>query len=337
MKLITNRNHKFFFFTALFVVTMFFSAMSIQVFGAKPKYGTPTLSSPSQTSVSIDITLTAALTASNGAPFGAPAGFSLQWMTAADYALGPDGIGGTSDDNSWLSSEDVRLCKASFSGKAKGYFYNLGPGESVTVVVGDFLFDNPGASSSCVEPLLCDTDYVFRSFAHGDNRDNRSDFSANVFASTLECDGDIGGCTYTQGYWKNHCAILDEEGNVDSRCHQVIPWTPGGDLFNLGTAGYPYTDLDWLDIFHTPGAGNGLITLSHQLMAAKLNRANGADISAVSGDMAAADALIGSLVVPPVGGGFLSPGSTSALNDSLTDFNEGVTGPGHCDDDPPQQ
>jgi hypothetical protein len=96
----------------------------------------------------------------------------------------------------------------------------------------------------------------------------------------------------------------------------------------LGTVSY--TDLELLSIFNTPAGGNGLISLAHQLMAAKLNIANGADGSSVAGAIAAADALIGGLVVPPVGTGFLAPKNTSSLNATLTSFNQGDIGPGHC-------
>ena len=61
---------------------------------------------------------------------GATAGFSLQWMRAADYAA---------SGNVWLSSDDPRLCKASFSGNASGSRYDLGPGECITVSLGDLL------------------------------------------------------------------------------------------------------------------------------------------------------------------------------------------------------
>ena len=43
-----------------------------------------------------------------------------------------------------------------------------------------------------------------------------------------------------------------------------------------------------------------------------------------------ADALIGGLVVPPVGAGSLANATTSALTNTLSDYNEGKTGPGHC-------
>jgi len=66
------------------------------------------------------------------------------------------------------------------------------------------------------------------------------------------------------------------------------------------------------------------------LIAAKLNIANGADSTDIAQAISDADTLIGSLVVPPVGGGFLAPGATSTLVQALAAYNEGVTGPGHC-------
>ena len=73
-----------------------------------------------------------------------------------------------------------------------------------------------------------------------------------------------------------------------------------------------------------------MIALAHQLIAAKLNVANGADDTAVAGYIAAADALIGGLVVPPVGSGSLPSSQTSALTEALRKYNEGDIGPGHC-------
>jgi hypothetical protein len=91
-----------------------------------------------------------------------------------------------------------------------------------------------------------------------------------------------------------------------------------------------YTDLQLCSILNTPVGGNGLISLAHQLIAAKLNIAKGASSSAIAQAIADADALIGSLVIPPVGSGSLAPSATSALVTALTNYNEGITGPGHC-------
>jgi hypothetical protein len=121
-----------------------------------------------------------------------------------------------------------------------------------------------------------------------------------------------GGCTLTQGYWKNH-----EEN-----------WPASATPMALGTVNYSKAQL--LAILNEPVGGNGLISLAHQLIAAKLNIANGADGSAVASAIAAADAMIGSLVVPPVGGGWLDPAATSTLTDTLDMFNKGLIGPGHC-------
>jgi hypothetical protein len=118
-----------------------------------------------------------------------------------------------------------------------------------------------------------------------------------------------GGCTLTQGYWKNH-----ESWPVTS--------------LSLGTVSYTKAQL--LSVLDTPVGGNGLISLAHQLIAAKLNIANGADGAAISSTITTVDALIGSLVVPPVGSGFLSTSSVDTLVSILTAYNEGTIGPGHC-------
>lgn len=275
----------------------------------KSKISTPTITCASSTQVSISLQVCAGAT-------GAPAGFSLQWITAGQFANGPDGILGTADDNTWPASDSVDLCKASFSGNANLSRYNLLADECVSVNVGDFLFDE-GASTNCSVALLCGTDYVFRSFAHATNTLMRSDFAANRTCSTLAC-GHDESCTLTQGYWKTHGPI--PTGNNTNE------WPVTG--LTLGSV--DYTDLELQAIFDTPAAGNGLIALAHQLIAAKLNVANGADDTDVAADIAAADALIGGLVVPPVGAGSLPASATSALTAALASYNEGLTGPGHC-------
>jgi len=224
---------------------------------------------------------------------GAPAGFSLQWMKTADLQA----LGGVWPEDGF--------CKASFSGVPWCSNYNLAPYATITIEAGDVLFDACGASSqNCSQiPLDCNTQYSFRAFAHANSTYNRSAFSATTTCSTEPCVSD-GGCTYTQGFWATHGPI--PVGNVS------------------------YTDLQLLSIFNTPAQGNGLLTLAHQLIAAKLNIANGADSTDIAQAISDADALIGSLVVPPVGGGFLAPGATSTLVQALTAYNEGVTGPGHC-------
>ena len=133
--------------------------------------------------------------------------------------------------------------------------------------------------------------------------------ACNPFGSDSSSLNNDGDCTLTQGYWKNH-----EEA-----------W-PTGSL-QLGTN--TYTQAELLVILRTPVRGNGLISLSHQLIAAKLNVAAGATGASISATITAADALIGSL---KVGTDTLTTTSVSALVDKLAQFNEGAIGPGHCDD-----
>lgn len=129
-------------------------------------------------------------------PSGAPGGFSLQWIKKSDWEAGPDGILGTFDDNSWPLSDDPRICKASFSGLAHETQWNLGPNECRDITVGtlgDLIVDcgpSCGISTSCPGGLVCDTEYVFRAFAHnepGKNKRGRSPFSADAFCSTQPC------------------------------------------------------------------------------------------------------------------------------------------------------
>ncbi|HKH63346.1 MAG TPA: hypothetical protein VKA49_21035 [Flavitalea sp.] len=253
------------------------------------------------TQVSINLQVCAGTT-------GAPAGFSIQWMTKAAFVANGD---------VWLASDDLALCKGSFSGNANLSRYNLAPGECVTVNVGEFLLDE-GASTNCDGALVCGTDYVFRAFAHANSSLMRSDFTANTGCGTLACEGGEG-CTFTQGYWKTHGPI--PTGNNTNE------W----DVQSLTLGTVLYTDLQLQSIFDTPTSGNVLISLAHQLIAAKLNIANGSDPSAIAATIAAADALIGDLVVPPVGGGFLNPFITPPhLTIALMSYNEGLIGPGHC-------
>jgi hypothetical protein len=171
------------------------------------------------------------------------------------------------------------------------------------------LFNDAQYASTSYGPIaLAPGTYWFRIKAMStESRVQNSDFVVISF-TVVECSS---GCTLTQGYWKNHS---DD-------------WPVSG--LTLGTVAYTTSEL--LSIYGAPVAGNGLISLAHQLIAAKLNIANGANPSAISGSITAADALIGSLVVPPVGSGSLEPSATSALVTALTNFNEGITGPGHCE------
>jgi len=272
------------------------------------KITTPVITCGTATQASIEIQVCAPQGGT-----GLPAGFSIQWMTKTAFAA---------NGNQWYASEDERLCKASFSGNANLSRYNLAAGQCVTVKVGEFLFDE-GASTNCGDELKCDSEYVFRAFGHATNTLNRSDFTNPLLSCATRPCGSNGICTYTQGYWKNHNPNICTTYPTSPLC---IQW-PASSV-TLGTVSYNVTQL--LSIFNKPAAGNGLIALAHQLIAAKLNIAKGADATAVAQAIIDADNLIGGSVIPPVGNGYLAPAATSALVTALTNYNEGATGPGHC-------
>lgn len=237
-------------------------------------YGTPGLSSPGSTEQSIDITFTAGT-------YGAPSGFSIQWMPAAQFIAG---------GSVWPDTNAT--CKASFSGNAYMSRYSLAnAGDQVTVTIGDLLMDN-GASSNCNGDLQCGTDYVFRTFSHGDSKRNRSAFSATFTASTLPCA--TGNCIVGGlGYWKN----LD-----------ISNWpgyTPTATL-TLGTNTYTYAQC--MQILQASNNKDGLLNVAHQLIPAMLNQLEGA----TGYDFTDAQKYIGSQIIEPVTGYVVTDPKTAA-------------------------
>jgi hypothetical protein len=229
---------------------------------------------------------------------GAPSGFTIEWMKKSDYDL----VGG------WLEDTyDPRLVYCQFYDRPtlnlfgdEHATFQLPPDGSIAVQPGD-LFDETGIETDYTTPLTSNTEYVFRAYVNGDANGDESAYSGDLSASTANAE-----CT--QGFWKNHPEV----------------WPASATPMFLGTVSYTKTEL--LDIFNTPANGNGLISLAHQLITAKLNGANGSDLSPVAADIATADAMIGGLVVPPIGAGFLDPGTTSATTETLDDYNNGHLG-----------
>ncbi len=258
---------------------------------------TPSLSSVAVGHGKVHITITAG-------PSGAPGGFEVCYMTAADFAArGGWPASGWWPEEGWVTYTGVGTLNTWGSAQVD---FKLGPGQSIDVEIGDAA-DESGVSGTTANELTDATDWVICVYAVAGGGQSRSVYSANI-AGTTTAQG--SNCTYTQGYWKNHSGS----------------W-PVSSLM-LGTVNYSAAQL--LSILNKPVGGNGLISLAHQLIATKLNIAAGADPTAVAASIASANALIGGLVVPPVGAGYLAPAATSALTQSLDDFNNGLTGPGHC-------
>jgi hypothetical protein len=236
---------------------------------------------------------------------GAPNGVYVEWMTLDDYNL----YGG------WAPYGDPALYYCAFNGTPTRHTdgglttYALAPNQSIQVVLGD-LFDETGV----VDNWSLELNPVESIKVHGHAVGDGSTSSDSPTSSDLDDTSDNvhNNCVKTQGFWKTHPASW--------------PVT----TLTLGTVSYTQTQL--LSILNKPAGGNGLIILCHQLIATKLNIANGADPALVSAAVASADALIGALVCPPVNNStdFLAPSSVESLTDTLDNYNETEDGSINC-------
>ncbi|MEC7520734.1 MAG: hypothetical protein VYE22_12750 [Myxococcota bacterium] len=122
------------------------------------------------------------------------------------------------------------------------------------------------------------------------------------------------GCTLTQGFWKNH--------------PEAWPVT------SLTIGPHTYDQAQLLALLRTPVRGDASVALAHQLIAAELNVAAGAAPVPAIADAQTWMSAHGGGAMLPYGVRASSPAGRMAvrLNEALTAYNEGRTGPGHCDD-----
>lgn len=239
--------------------------------GKAGKMSTPTLTAVDAGEAYITLRVCAGAT-------GAPAGFSIQWMTAEAYAA---------NGNQWYASDDPRLCKASFSGNAKDSRYLLGANACVEVTIGDLLMDNGASAFNCgVDGLECGTTYIFRAFAHANSTLQRSDFTDNYSTPTANCGTATCG-RHHFGYWKHIDKFVTAVGISDPSVTDPLYLSATPTFMQLGTVWYSEAQI--FQILNTPGSGNGLIILAHQLISSKLSGIDGI----ADPNVAAADAAIG--------------------------------------------
>jgi hypothetical protein len=247
---------------------------------------------------------------------GAPYGFTVWWMKESDYIA---------NGNQMTYYPSSIQGAASFTGVPTLNTWNetllsfvLEPNQTAKVEIGDLL-DETGVTTNTVEELVPGTRYVFCASANaevGGDYAPASEFSQNESTETLTGQD----CTYTHGFWKTHGPGECHNGNNPNM------WPVNS--VTLGNV--VYTDLEACAILNEPTHGNGLVSMARQLIATKLNIANGANPAAIASTVAAADQQIGNLVIPPIGDGYIHPSQTSSKTQALDDYNSGITGPGHC-------
>jgi hypothetical protein len=122
-------------------------------------------------------------------------------------------------------------------------------------------------------------------------------------------------CVYGHGYWKNHPDL----------------WP----VSSLTLGDETYTDAELRDFLKGAVGGDASLILIKQLIAAKLNVANGTDDSAIATTITAADAWLANYANKlPYDVGPSSPEGQEAvtLADMLEQYNNGILsgGPPHC-------
>lgn len=132
------------------------------------------------------------------------------------------------------------------------------------------------------------------------------------------------GCTLTQGYWKTHAG--DRHPPFDD-AWLALPAGPATPFFASGDS--------YLGVLWTPPRGNPYYVLAHQFIAAELNGANGASLAAVTVAMSDARAIFEAYTPADIAGlrhGATLPARMLKLAGVLDRYNNGLIGPGHCDE-----
>jgi len=136
------------------------------------------------------------------------------------------------------------------------------------------------------------------------------------------------GCTRTIGYWKTHAGFGPQADVVTPLLPIWLGTAGGAQSIHVTTAAIA-VDILSQDVYGVPS--NGITKLYAQLLGAKLNGANGADLSAVAATIAAADTFLATHYF--TSWSTLTKAQKQTVNQwkgNLDDYNNGLIGPEHC-------
>lgn len=136
-------------------------------------------------------------------------------------------------------------------------------------------------------------------------------------------------CTRTIGYWKTHAGFGPQPDVVTPLLPIWLGTVGGTRSINVTTAQIAVNILNQ-NIYGSPS--NGITKLYAQLLGAKLNAANQADISTIAATIAAADAFLATHYYTTWSG--LSNAQKAMVLGwvtTLDNYNNGLIGPIHCD------
>lgn len=136
---------------------------------------------------------------------------------------------------------------------------------------------------------------------------------------TVNCET---GCSLTQGYWKTHST------------YGPAPYDNTWALLADGAdTTFFLSNQSYYEVLWTSPAGNAYYNLAHQYIAAELNLLNGASSSAITTEMAAAKQLFDTYSPAQVAAlKGKDKAAWTALAQKLDAYNNGLTGPSHCDE-----
>jgi len=155
-------------------------------------------------------------------------------------------------------------------------------GHAGSVVGSAYVFTRSGKTwEECAEVLAADgsaRDYFGASVALevgtlvvGAPGDDEGVGSAHVF-EPCSSPSPPSPCPWSQGYWKNHRA----------------DWP----VASLTLGSETYDQMELLTLLRTPPRGDATLIMAHQLIAAKLNVANGAGVESIAGALTDADRML---------------------------------------------
>ena len=166
---------------------------------------------------------------------------------------------------------------------------------------------------------------------------NRSEGNGDsFFISGIVVDADkiFNGCTYTQGYWKTHSTCKEQKGNGKGP-ERDPTWdeleNAENTTFFLAVDMYG-NEMDYCQVFDAKPNESKYYILAHQYIAAELNLLNDADPADVSDAFDEATEFLSTYDQEDVNQSSDLQADCVRLGGILDEFNNGVIGPGHCDE-----
>ena len=201
-----------------------------------------------------------------------------------------------------------------------------------TVCLGDTL-PKTFTYSRTVGPYSVCGDYTVNNTASFEAQDTHTTGSDSWTVNVnVPC---AGGCSLTIGYWKTHAGFGPQADMVSPLLPQYLGTQlfgiPLGKSIKVSTAGEALQYLSFYGSNNVFDASNGINKLYAQLLAAKLNIANGADGSILAPTIAAADAFL--ITNDSLNWSSLSRAQKNQVLiwvTTLDYYNNGLIGPGHC-------